>query len=98
LNANIRRIEARIRELSSRDAAASLELAGDGWRCFEDRDENRLVFDFDGKPSEAIRDRLKRSGWRWAPSRGQWVRQLTAAARYDAKKVADDLPASAIGA
>jgi len=48
----------------------------------ENYDENRLQIIFPGKPDEATRAKLKRNGFKWAPSQGAWQRQLTGNARY----------------
>ena len=76
-NAEIRRIKARIEEVSKR---AEQDFSGwefDGGHVEMNREDNRLQVFFDGKPDEATRTELKISGFRWAPSVGAWQRQLT---------------------
>lgn len=91
-NANIRRVEQRIRALEhAATTLTTVEQAGDGYICREDVDENRVMFLFDGKPDAAIRTTLKRHGFRWSPSRTAWVRMLNAAGRYAAKCVKREL-------
>ncbi|CAN5447157.1 hypothetical protein BH10PLA2_BH10PLA2_08380 [soil metagenome] len=41
-------------------------------------DRAQLVFP--GKPDNQVREKLKRCGWKWAPSQDAWQRQLTNAA------------------
>ena len=76
-NAEIRRVRARIEQLSKQ---AQQEFSGwefDGGRVEMNREDNRLQVFFDGKPDADTRAELKSSGFRWAPSVGAWQRQLT---------------------
>ncbi len=76
-NAEIRRIKARIEQLSKQ---AQQEFSGwefDGGRVEMNREDNRLQVFFDGKPDADTRAELKSNGFRWAPSVGAWQRQLT---------------------
>ena len=76
-NAEIRRVKARIEQLSKQ---AQQEFSGwefDGGRVEMNREDNRLQVFFDGKPDADTRAELKSNGFRWAPSVGAWQRQLT---------------------
>lgn len=76
-NAEIRRVKARIEQLSKQ---AQQEFSGwefDGGRVEMNREDTRLQVFFDGKPDADTRAELKSSGFRWAPSVGAWQRQLT---------------------
>ncbi len=53
--------------------------------------ENRVRIFFDQKPDEAVRTRLKRSGFRWSPSIGAWQRHSSPGAWYDAKQAVASL-------
>lgn len=86
-NANIRRIEQRIKELERIQEQATVELEGKGYTYWEDNDENRVMFIFPGKPDDGTRALLKRYAFKWSPSRGAWVRQLNNAGIYAAKQV-----------
>lgn len=55
-----------------------------GIRIATNPDIDRLQIFFPGKPPEALRAELKRSGWHWSPREGAWQRQLTANARHNA--------------
>lgn len=90
-NANITRLRKRIEELEQRRSRAPVELEGNGYTYREDVDENRVMFEFDGKPAEAVRDLLKRHAFKWSPSRGAWVRQLSAAGIYAGQQVREAL-------
>jgi antirestriction protein ArdC len=75
--ANIRRIEERIKGL---EKAASLEdrTTEFAWgKVRENKAINRIQFLFEEKPDNAVRDLMKKSGFRWAPSEGAWQRQWT---------------------
>jgi len=84
-NAEIKRLKDRIAQEEKlnvkRDQGnKKIEFAkGD---VIENYDENRLQIIFPGKPDEATRAKLKRNGFKWAPSQGAWQRQLTGNARY----------------
>lgn len=76
-NANIRRIKERIAELEKRDSAAF----GEGWAfpggsVVMNTAENRIQVLFDEKPDEDTRKDLKSNGFKWAPSKNAWQRQL----------------------
>lgn len=76
-NAEIRRVKARIEQLSKQ---AQQEFSGwefDGGRVEMNREDTRLQVFFDGKPDADTRAELKSNGFRWAPSVGAWQRQLT---------------------
>lgn len=94
--ANIRRLEARLDQLTKARAAASSTPSAteyNGIRMEQDTAANRLRLYFDEKPDEQTRDLLKRSGFRWAPSVGAWQRQLTANAIRAAERIMEDFNA-----
>ena len=84
--AEIRRCRQRIEELSARAEIEPAESMIGDVRIVEDPDQNRLQLFFPGKPDEERRTKLKRHGFRWAPSIGAWQRQLSNAARYAAQQ------------
>jgi hypothetical protein len=86
-NANIRRIEQRIKQLQANQERAPIRIQGTGYAYAEDVEENRVMFMLEGKPEKATREILKRHGFRWSPTRGAWVRQLNNAAIWQAKVV-----------
>lgn len=84
-NANIRRLEERVKTL---EKASTLEdrTTEFAWgKVRENKEINRIQFLFDGKPDGAVRDLMKKSGFRWAPSEGAWQRQWTGSAVYAAR-------------
>ena len=63
------------------------------WRVYEDIDENRILFTSIDKPTEEVRTLLKSYCFKWSPTRGAWVRQLTSNARYSADRLIEKLRA-----
>lgn len=92
-NANIRRVEQRIRELERAAAAESREEEGQGYTYREDTEENRIMFLFPGKPDDDTRQMLKNYGFRWSPTRKAWVRMLNGRGRFAAMCVRERLDA-----
>ncbi len=86
-NANIRRIQQRIKQLQANQEREPISIQGTGYAYAEDVEENRVMFMFEGKPEKATREILKRHGFRWSPTRGAWVRQLNNGAIWQAKAV-----------
>lgn len=86
-NANIHRIEGRIKELRATKERGTLETENQFFKIVENTDAMRLQLFFDGKPEPEVREVLKSNGFRWAPSQSAWQRQLTDNARYSLKLV-----------
>lgn len=87
-NNNIRRIKERIIELEKRQS----QPAPNGWQfqggeVVINTDINRIQIILNERPAPELKQALKSSGFRWAPSQGAWQRQLTDNAIYSAKKV-----------
>lgn len=55
----------------------------------------RLQLIFDGKPEDAVRDILKKNGFKWSPKNGAWQRQLTDNALFSLKRVTEAIKAIA---
>lgn len=93
-NANIHRIEARIKELEKRQSGqAPSGWQFDGGEVKINTELNRLQIIFDDKPDADIRAELKGAGFRWAPSQNAWQRQLTNNAMYAVKHLKCVAPA-----
>lgn len=72
-NANIRRMKERLAQIEAAQASEVTQTEGaDGVQLEDDAPSNRVRLYFPGKPSAEIRDTLKSSGFRWAPSIGAW--------------------------
>lgn len=79
-SANIRRIRARIEQLQA--LAKTMEQESETvdvgpYQVIKNHQANRLQLVFPGKPQEAVRELLKSSGFRWAPTEGAWQRMLS---------------------
>ena len=77
-NAEIRRLEKRIAELSRDKETGFVGWEFDGGEAIANEEECRLQLIFDEKPNEEQRTILKRSGFVWSPTNGAWQRQLNA--------------------
>ncbi|MBU2724049.1 DUF3560 domain-containing protein [Acidithiobacillus ferridurans] len=86
-NANIKRLEARIQTLEKARKLEDRETQYAWGSVRENKEINRIQFRFDGKPEEEVRNLMKSSGFRWAPSESAWQRQWTGNAVYAARDV-----------
>lgn len=90
-NANIHRVEGRIKDLRVVKEKGSSEQEYRTFKVVENTEAMRYQIIFDGKPEPEIRDLLKGHGFKWAPSQGAWQRQITANGRYALKEVVEKL-------
>lgn len=95
-NAEIKRIKARIDEITKLKAEAGKPAEDkyphvDGVEVVENAEAMRIQLIFDGKPSEEIRGILKSHGFRWSPSFGAWQRQLTENGKYATRKALEEI-------
>lgn len=92
LGANIRRLEKRLETLGRVHAEPEQapETIGE-WTIKEDREDNRILLSSPTKPPESHRAILKRSGYRWSPTRSAWVRQIGPNARAFARQVLQEI-------
>jgi hypothetical protein len=81
-NANIKRIEGRIKQLSARKEQGDKEIEVNGVKIVQNSEAMRLQVFFDGKPEREIIQLMKSNAFKWAPSVGAWQRQLTNNAIY----------------
>ena len=84
--ANIRRMEARVAEIGRTRARPPGRAEFDGGSIEENADANRVQVMFDEKPGVEMRNWLKGSGFRWAPSQGAWQRKRTDAAIQEVER------------
>ena len=89
-NANIKRVRERIATLEAEHAKR--ETVPDEYdlgiaHVVENAEDERLQLFFDGKPEQAIIDRLKSRGFKWSPRNGCWQRLLNDNARAAARWV-----------
>ncbi|CAG9236919.1 conserved hypothetical protein [Paraburkholderia tropica] len=98
--ANIRRIEARMRELAHAGEQKDREEEGNGYTYREDVGENRVMLAFEVKPGMEIHKMLKSYGFQYSFTRGAYVRKLNANGKYaaqQARKVLDVQQMSQLG-
>jgi len=90
-NANIKRMERRIRELEAKAEHPSTETQVGDVIYRENTEANRVQILFPGKPDADMRGLLKARGFRWAPSQKAWQRQLTNAGICAGKYIMEQL-------
>jgi hypothetical protein len=90
-NANIRRIEQRIAQLTKQEAKIAIDKTVNGVRIYENREANRLQMIFSEKPSPEVRKQLKANGFRWSPYESAWQRHISPNALYSAERIAESL-------
>lgn len=95
LGANIRRVKARIEELSRAAERASepeaVTMQGEGYRVEECPADNRIRIHFESKPDAQTRALVKRWGFRWSPRNQAWQRMLSGQGRSAATLVHREL-------
>lgn len=96
-NANIKRLEGRIKEDVARKKAEAAPGAPTGYKFRDggevsfDVDDNRIRIHFPGKPDAKARATLKRYGFKWSPTNTAWQRQLTDNAKRATRSVLQEL-------
>lgn len=76
-NAEMKRIEERIKTISRQREAGDAEQVYNGFTVQQSAAEGRINITFDEKPEEAARTVLKSNGFHWSPRAQVWTRQLT---------------------
>lgn len=90
-NANIHRVEGRIKSLKATKERGSSEQEYKTFKVAENTEAMRYQIIFDGKPDADVRTLLKSNGFKWAPSQGAWQRQITANGKYALDRVVEKL-------
>jgi len=72
LGAEIRRCKKKIEDLQALDKVKAEEWKNNNITLEVNKDENRIMLYFPGKPDEEIRTKLKRHGFRWSPTNQAW--------------------------
>lgn len=90
-NANIHRVEDRIKSLKAVKAKGTQEEECKFFRIVRNTEAMRLQLMFDGKPASEIREILKSNGFRWAPSNQAWQRHLNGNSEYSLKRVIEQM-------
>lgn len=88
-NANMKRVEERIRILEAKEQRATTvgqeSLQFNGGVIIYNHEADRIQIKHDTKPQPEIISLLKSNGFKWSPSQSVWQRQLTANARFALK-------------
>lgn len=93
-SAEIRRVKARIEQLTQQRATGYVGWEFDGGTVEANQEENRLQIFFDHKPEEDVRAALKANGFHWSPRAGAWQRQLNDNAIWAADRIKSIQPVS----
>lgn len=87
-NANLHRLQQRIKELEQRAQQVESREEVNGVEIVQDVEANRTRLYFPGIPAEDLRSFLKARGFRWTRSEGCWQRHLSAQALAFARQAA----------
>lgn len=90
-NANIHRVEERIKSLKAAKAKGTQEEECKFFRIVRNTEAMRLQLMFDGKPDPEVREILKSNGFRWAPSNQAWQRHLNGNSEYSLRRVIEQM-------
>lgn len=90
-NANIHRVEGRIKQLRAAKEKGTQESENQFFRVVENTEIMRLQLFFEDKPEADVREILKSNGFKWAPSQSAWQRQLNNNSRYALKSVIEKI-------
>ena len=74
INADIRRLKDRIKELRELEEMNFQDIIFTGGKVIQNKEINRIQILFDDKPNDDIRVILKHHGFKWARSQGAWQR------------------------
>ena len=77
-NANIKRYKARLEKMLIAKSKENADIVTDGYKVVENTEIMRYQIIFDEKPSSENIAKLKKRGFKWAPSQSAWQRQITA--------------------
>lgn len=93
-NGNMARVKERIVQLTKKEEMPTRDdVTGNGFVMKEDKEENRIMFIFRGKPSDEARTIMKYHAFKWSPLRGAWVRLLNNNGRFAADQIIKKLNA-----
>lgn len=91
-NAEIKRLEGRIKELKGLKDSEGLREINEFYSLITDKKDMRIRISFEmGKPDQEVIDMLKGKAFKWSPKNEAWQRQLTDNAVRDTKKLQESL-------
>lgn len=86
-NAKIKRLEERVKTLQHLKEKESIDFECDYFRMEENKEDMRIRFFFDGKPSQEVIQECKGYGFKWSPRNMAWQRQTTVNALHAARNL-----------
>lgn len=94
-NANMKRVEQRIKELEakeqSRQDEPEKEFLFNGGKVVMNYEADRIQIIHDTKPGQDVITLMKKNGFKWSPFNKAWQRQITANAIYTTKHLINQL-------
>ena len=94
-NANMKRVEARIKELEAKEQnrqnEPEKEYSFNGGKVVMNYEADRIQIMHDTKPGQDVITLMKKNGFKWSPTNQAWQRQLTANAIYVTKHLLKSL-------
>jgi len=94
-NANMKRVEQRIKELEakeqSRQDEPENEFLFNGGKVVMNYEADRIQIMHDTKPGQDVITLMKKNGFKWSPFNKAWQRQITANAIYTTKHLINQL-------
>ena len=94
-NANMKRVEQRIKELEAKEQnrqdEPEKEFSFNGGKVVMNYEADRIQIKHDTKPSQEVITLMKRNGFKWSPTNQAWQRQLTSNAIYVTKHLLKSL-------
>ena len=94
-NANMKRVEQRIKELEakeqSRQDEPEKEFLFNGGKVVMNYEADRIQIKHDVKPTQEVITLMKKNGFKWSPFNKAWQRQITANAIYVTKHLINQL-------
>lgn len=88
--ANIRRVKQQLEKARTMKSMENKEYSIGDIDVVENYSENRIQLFFNGKPDEAVRNELKRNGFRWAGFNGCWQAYINYSSKLFIKKIKEN--------
>ena len=94
-NANMKRVELRIKELEAKEQnrqnEPEKEFLFNGGKVVMNYEADRIQIKHDTKPNQEVISLMKKNGFKWSPFNKAWQRQITANAIYTTKHLINQL-------
>ena len=94
-NANMKRVEQRIKELEAKEQnrqdEPEKEFLFNGGKVTMNYEADRIQIKHDTKPNQEVISLMKKNGFKWSPFNKAWQRQITANAIYVTKHLINQL-------